>query len=71
MRSTSGEHYVALDHVRALAALLVFTWHFIHAGNGDPVPFEYVPSLFFMALFDEGHTGVALFMVLWELMMVC
>ncbi len=66
MRSSSGEHFVALDHVRALAALLVFVWHFTHAGTGYPVPFEYVPPLplFFMAVLDEGHTGVALFMSL-------
>jgi peptidoglycan/LPS O-acetylase OafA/YrhL len=64
MRSTTGEHYLALDHIRAVAALLVFTWHFTHSTNGYPVPFEYVPSLPFMALLDEGHTGVALFMVL-------
>lgn len=66
MRSSSGEHYVALDHVRALAALLVFVWHFTHAGTGYPVPFEYVPPLplFFMSVLDEGHTGVALFMSL-------
>jgi peptidoglycan/LPS O-acetylase OafA/YrhL len=64
LRSTSGEHYVGLDHVRALAAFMVFTWHFTHAANGFPVPFEYVPGLFLLAPLDEGHTGVALFMVL-------
>ncbi len=65
MRSSSGEHYIALDHIRALAAFMVFTWHFTHAGTGYPVPFEYVPSAFFpLALLDEGHTGVALFMTL-------
>lgn len=64
MRSSTGAHFIALDHVRALAALMVFTWHFTHAATGYPVPFEYVPSLFPMALFDEGHTGVALFMTL-------
>jgi peptidoglycan/LPS O-acetylase OafA/YrhL len=64
MKSSSGEHYIALDHVRALAALLVFTWHFTHSADGTPVPFEYVPKLFFFALPDEGHTGVALFMTL-------
>lgn len=66
MRSSTGEHYVALDHVRALAALLVFIWHFAHGSAGYPVPFEYVPPFpaFFMAVLDEGHTGVALFMAL-------
>lgn len=43
---------------------MVFVWHFAHAGNGYPVPFDYVPSLFVFALLDEGHTGVALFMTL-------
>lgn len=66
MRSSSGAHFIALDHVRALAAFIVFTWHFTHAGNGYPVPFDYVPApaLFPFALLDEGHTGVALFMSL-------
>lgn len=64
MRSSSGEHFVALDHVRALAAFMVFTWHFTHTWLGHPVPFEYVPSVFFLSLLDEGHTGVALFMTL-------
>ena len=62
MRSSSGEHFIALDHVRALAAFMVFAWHFTHAENGYPVPFEYVPALFPFSLLDEGHTGVALFM---------
>ena len=64
MRSTSGEHYIALDHVRAVATFMVFVWHFIHSHYGSPVPFEYVPSLFFLSVLDEGHTGVALFMTL-------
>ena len=64
MRSSSGNHYVALDHVRALAALIVFTWHFLHSTNGSPIPFEYVPLLAPFAILDEGHTGVALFMTL-------
>ncbi len=64
MKSSSGAHFIALDHVRAFAALMVFTWHFTHAGVGYPVPFEYVPNLFPFAILDEGHTGVALFMAL-------
>lgn len=64
MRATSGEHFIALDHVRALAIWLVVTWHFTHGGMGLPVPFQYVPALPPFALFDEGHTGVSLFMVL-------
>lgn len=64
MRSSSGEHFIALDHVRALAAFMVFAWHFTQAANGYPVPFEYVPALFPFSLLDAGHTGVALFMTL-------
>jgi peptidoglycan/LPS O-acetylase OafA/YrhL len=64
MRSSTGAHYIALDHVRALAGFMVFVWHFTHASNGYPVPFDYVPALFPFSVFDEGHTGVALFMTL-------
>lgn len=64
MKSTSGAHYIALDHVRALAAFMVVTWHFTHSIMGYPVPFEYTPNFFPLALLDEGHTGVALFMTL-------
>lgn len=64
MKSTSGEHYIALDHIRALAAFMVFTWHFIHGMNGYPVPFEFTPLVFPLSILDEGHVGVALFMTL-------
>lgn len=43
---------------------MVFAWHFTHAANGYPVPFEYAPALFPLSILDEGHTGVALFMTL-------
>lgn len=64
MRSSSGSHYIALDHIRALAAFMVFSWHFTHAANGYPIPFDDIPIFFPFALLDEGHTGVALFMAL-------
>ena len=64
MRSTTGEHYVALDHIRALAALLVFAWHFLHGHQGSPVPFADAPIWSPLVFFDEGHVGVALFMTL-------
>jgi peptidoglycan/LPS O-acetylase OafA/YrhL len=64
MKATSGEHYIALDHVRALAAMLVFVWHFVHGPQGFPVPFEGAPFWGPWVLFDEGHVGVALFMTL-------
>lgn len=64
MRSSTGQHWIALDHIRALAALMVFTWHFTHSNNGFPVPFTGAPIIFPLAILDEGHTGVALFMTL-------
>jgi peptidoglycan/LPS O-acetylase OafA/YrhL len=60
MKSTSGEYYPALDHVRAVAALMVFAWHFCHYQNVHASPPLGVPFTFF----TEGHTGVALFMTL-------
>ena len=63
MKSSSGEYYPALDHIRALAAFLVFTWHFTHNTQGTPVPFHQDP-VFLFSIFDEGYTGVALFMTL-------
>src|SRR4051812_6833963 len=64
MKSSTGSHFIALDHVRALAAFIVFAWHFTHATKGYPIPFEYVPAVFPLSILDEGHTGVALFMAL-------
>ena len=64
MRSSSGDHWIALDHIRLLAAFMVFTWHFMHSVDGYPVPFEIVPYFIPFSLLDEGHTGVALFMTL-------
>lgn len=46
--------------MRALAAFIVFSWHFIHVNNGHYAP----PPIFPLSIFTEGHTGVALFMVL-------
>ena len=40
---------------------MVFVWHFTHATAGYPTPFEGAPLL---AILDEGHTGVSLFMAL-------
>ena len=63
MRSTEGIYYSRLDHVRAVAAYLVFCWHFLHLTPIFPVPYASAP-VFPLALIDEGHTGVALFMTL-------
>ena len=43
MKSSTGHHFIALDHIRAFAALLVVTWHFIHNMSGIPIPFEFTP----------------------------
>src|SRR3954453_18076701 len=43
---------------------MVFAWHFTHAVGAFPETFEGAPAVFPFALFDEGHTGVALFMTL-------
>ena len=64
MKSSSGKYFIALDHVRAVAALMVYVWHFIHSTNGYPVPFEYTPTLFPLSILNEGHAGVGLFMTL-------
>ncbi|WP_305907123.1 acyltransferase [Methylomarinum sp. Ch1-1] len=60
LKSSTGKYYIGLDHVRALAAFMVFTWHFIHVNNGHNAP----PPTFPLSLLTEGHTGVALFMAL-------
>lgn len=60
MRASSGLYVSRLDHVRALAAFLVYGWHFIHTH----VPFDHVPAFAPLSLIEEGHIGVALFMTL-------
>jgi peptidoglycan/LPS O-acetylase OafA/YrhL len=60
MRSSSGEYYVSLDHVRALAAFLVFVWHFNHFQGGN----QQSPLLFPLSILTEGHTGVSIFLTL-------
>ena len=65
MKSSSGEHYIALDHLRGVAAFLVFSWHFLHGWSLQfPVPQEYTPAVFPFSIINQGHTGVALFMTL-------
>jgi rhamnosyltransferase len=61
MKSTSGDYFQALDHVRALAAFTVFFWHFNHFNGGHLA----APLLLFpLSFLTEGHTGVAIFMTL-------
>lgn len=64
MKSSSGSYFVGLDHLRGLAAFTVFTWHFLHSIDGHPLPFAHPPNFFPLAVLDEGHVGVALFMTL-------
>ncbi|MCJ8329715.1 MAG: acyltransferase [Lentisphaeria bacterium] len=60
MKSSTGQYFIGLDHIRALASFMVFSWHFIHINNGQLAP----PPIFPLSILTEGHTGVALFMVL-------
>ena len=64
LESSEGRYFYRVDHIRALAAFIVFVWHFIHSVKGYPVKFNYSPSIFPLSILDEGHTGVALFMTL-------
>ena len=51
-----------LDHIRALAAFMVFVWHFIHFKDFHRT----TPDIFLfpVSILTEGHTGVVLFMTL-------
>lgn len=62
MKSSSNLYLSRLDHLRFLAAFMVLVWHGVHT----IIPPSYrIPHLLFpLSLLEEGHTGVALFMVL-------
>lgn len=60
MKSSQGSHIVGLDHLRALAALLVLYWHTIRYW----VPTSYVPRYWVGSLFEEGWLGVTLFITI-------
>ena len=60
MKSSSGQYFQSLDHVRAIAVFTIFVWHFIHFDNGQLAS----PLVFPFSFFTEGHTGVAIFMTL-------
>jgi peptidoglycan/LPS O-acetylase OafA/YrhL len=64
MKSSTGEHYPALDHIRGVAAFLVFTWHFLIQAPEATATYDFVPALPIFSILDEGHTGVSLFMAL-------
>jgi peptidoglycan/LPS O-acetylase OafA/YrhL len=63
MRSSSGSYLSNLDHLRVLAAFQVFVWHFVHmSATCTSICFahDYHPGA--LSIFEEGHTGVSLFM---------
>lgn len=59
MKSTSGTHFVALDHLRALATFMVFVWHF-----AGPAATPQSPPFPPLTILSQGYTGVAVFMTL-------
>lgn len=62
MKSSNQLYIPGVDHLRAVAALLVVCYHSIHSGN--LVPQAAVPDFPPLSLLEEGHTGVALFITI-------
>lgn len=63
MRSSSGSYVSNLDHLRALAAFQVFVWHFTHTSAAcASICFARDYTVGALSIFEEGHTGVSLFM---------
>lgn len=60
MKTQNAAYMPDLDVLRALAAITVFFWHYLHTRTLLPEQ-AYVPGV---ALLEEGHVGVSLFMVL-------
>lgn len=61
MLSKNIQYLPRLDHLRFLAAGLVFTFHLFHYNFGQWQPHPHIP---YYGLITEGHTGIALFFVL-------
>lgn len=61
MKSRNIAYIPELDHLRFLAAVLVFGFHFFHFNVGS---WRSYPDQPFLGLITEGHTGVSLFFVL-------
>jgi peptidoglycan/LPS O-acetylase OafA/YrhL len=61
MQSRNLAYLPRIDHLRLVAALLVFGFHFFHYYVGGWRAWDHAPWL---APITEGHTGVALFFVL-------
>lgn len=59
MQSPQHSYLSRLDHLRFLAASLVVVFHFFHTKQGDLRQGNPLISLI-----DEGHSGIALFMVI-------
>ena len=59
MQTEQRSYLSRLDHLRFLAASLVVLFHFFHHTQGDLRSGNPLVSLI-----DEGHTGIALFMVI-------
>lgn len=68
MRSQNIGYLPKIDHLRFVAALLVFVFHLFHHQYGSWKPF---PELAAYALITEGHTGVTLFFVLSGFLFMC
>ncbi|HEY8359600.1 MAG TPA: acyltransferase [Ramlibacter sp.] len=61
MRSENFRYLPEIDHLRLLAALLVFGFHYCHYFYGNWQP---LPQAALLGPLIEGHTGVSLFFVL-------
>ena len=59
MQTTQHAYLSRLDHLRFFAAALVVLFHYFHTQIGDLRSGNPLISLV-----DEGHTGIALFMVI-------
>jgi peptidoglycan/LPS O-acetylase OafA/YrhL len=71
VKSSNTRYLVGIDHLRGLAALLIVFYHGLHllsfgtrAAGTDPTRLWIFTKNPFVALIEEGHTSVALFMVL-------
>jgi peptidoglycan/LPS O-acetylase OafA/YrhL len=71
VKSTNTRYLVGIDHLRGFAACLIVFYHALHllsfwprAAGADPLRFWIHSKNPLIVLIEEGHTSVALFMVL-------